>query len=147
MDSFLNITNPKLVVFVKYDLWPNYLQELKRRHITTVLISALFRSSQPYFKSYGGWFKKLLFTFDHIFIQDSESKALLESIGYTRCSLSGDTRFDRVRNQLKTDNSLDFIAKFKDTQTCIVAGSTWPEDDVLLIDYINASSDLSLIHI
>ncbi len=141
VDSFLNITNPKLVVFVKYDLWPNYLQELKRRHITTVLISALFRSSQPYFKSYGGWFKKLLFTFDHIFVQDSESKALLESIGYTRCSLSGDTRFDRVRNQLKTDNSLDFIAKFKDTKTCIVAGSTWPEDDVLLIDYINASSD------
>ena len=141
VNSFLNITNPKLVVFVKYDLWPNYLQELKRRHITTVLISALFRPSQPYFKSYGNWFKKLLFTFDHIFTQDLESKKLLNSIGYSSTSVSGDTRFDRVGNQLKTDNKLDFIAKFKDTKTCIVAGSTWPEDDSLLIDYINTSKE------
>ena len=147
VNSFLNITNPKLVVFVKYDLWPNYLQELKRRHITTVLISALFRPSQPYFKSYGNWFKKLLFTFDHIFTQDLESKKLLNSIGYSSTSVSGDTRFDRVGNQLKTDNKLDFIAKFKDTKTCIVAGSTWPEDDSLLIDYINTGKELSLIHI
>lgn len=141
VNSFLNITNPKLVVFVKYDLWPNYLQELKRRHITTVLISALFRPSQPYFKSYGNWFKKLLFTFDHIFTQDLESKKLLNSIGYSSTSVSGDTRFDRVGNQLKTDNKLDFIAKFKDTKTCIVAGSTWPEDDSLLIDYINTGKE------
>ena len=141
VNSFLNSTNPKLVVFVKYDLWPNYLQELKRRHITTVLISALFRPSQPYFKSYGSWFKKLLFTFDHIFTQDLESKKLLNSIGYSSTSVSGDTRFDRVGNQLKTDNKLDFIAKFKDTKTCIVAGSTWPEDDSLLIDYINTGKE------
>ena len=141
VNSFLNITNPKLVVFVKYDLWPNYLQELKRRHMTTVLISALFRPSQPYFKSYGNWFKKLLFTFDHIFTQDLESKKLLNSIGYSSTSVSGDTRFDRVGNQLKTDNKLDFIAKFKDTKTCIVAGSTWPEDDSLLVDYINTSKE------
>tara|TARA_B110000285_G_scaffold232771_1_gene304704 strand:- start:393 stop:1634 length:1242 start_codon:yes stop_codon:yes gene_type:complete len=141
VNSFLNITNPKLVVFVKYDLWPNYLQELKRRHITTVLISALFRPSQPYFKNYGNWFKKLLFTFDHIFTQDLESKKLLNSIGYSSTSVSGDTRFDRVGNQLKTDNKLDFIAKFKDTKTCIVAGSTWPEDDSLLIDYINTGKE------
>mgnify|MGYP006086448959 FL=1 len=141
VNSFLNITNPKLVVFVKYDLWPNYLQELRRRPITTVLISALFRPSQPYFKGYGSWFKKLLFTFDHIFTQDIESKELLNSIGCTRCSVSGDTRFDRVGNQLKTDNSLSFIAKFKGAKTCVVAGSTWPEDDALLISYINASND------
>ena len=141
VNSFLNSTNPKLVVFVKYDLWPNYLQELKRRHITTVLISALFRPSQPYFKSYGSWFKKLLFTFDHIFTQDLESKKLLNSIGYLSTSVSGDTRFDRVGNQLKSDNSLDFIAKFKGTKTCVVAGSTWPEDDALLVDYINASKE------
>ena len=80
VNSFLNITNPKLVVFVKYDLWPNYLQELRRRPITTVLISALFRPSQPYFKGYGSWFKKLLFTFDHIFTQDIESKELLATV-------------------------------------------------------------------
>ena len=125
------------MVFVKYDLWPNYLRELKRRQIKTVLISALFRPSQPYFKFYGRWFKGLLFTFDHIFTQDTVSKKLLNSIGYTTVTVSGDTRFDRVENQLKIDNTLDFIAEFKNNQLCVVAGSSWPEDDALLVQYIN----------
>ncbi len=135
--SFLDLTHPELVVFVKYDLWPNYLLELKRRNITAVLISALFRPSQPYFKFYGSWMKQLLFSFDHIFTQDTASETLLNSIGYHAVTVSGDTRFDRVGNQLKTDNTLEFIAEFKNNQTCIVAGSTWPEDDSLLINYIN----------
>ena len=135
--KFLDLTHPDLVVFVKYDLWPNYLLELKRRNIPSILISALFRPSQVYFKFYGGWFKKLLFSFDHIFTQDSGSKVLLNSIGYNTVTVSGDTRFDRVGNQTTTDNSLDFIAEFKNNQTCIVAGSTWPEDELLLVDYIN----------
>ena len=135
--KFLDLTHPNLVVFVKYDLWPNYLLELKRRNITSILISALFRPSQAYFKFYGKWFKKLLFSFDHIFTQDSGSKALLNSIGYDAVTVSGDTRFDRVGNQTTTDNSLDFIAEFKNNQICIVAGSTWPEDELLLVDYIN----------
>ena len=135
--SFLDLTHPELVVFVKYDLWPNYLLELKRRTITAILISALFRPSQPYFKFYGSWMKQLLFSFDHIFTQDTASETLLNSIGYHAVTVSGDTRFDRVGNQLKTDNTLDFIAKFKNNRTCIVAGSTWPEDDSLLINYIN----------
>jgi 3-deoxy-D-manno-octulosonic-acid transferase len=139
--SFLDVVHPELVVFVKYDLWPNYLLELNHRNIHTVLISALFRPSQPYFKVYGRWFKKLLFTFDHIFTQDVASKELLNSIGFSAVTVSGDTRFDRVGNQLKTDNTLDFIAAFKNNQTCVVAGSTWPEDETLLIDYINSCSD------
>ena len=139
--KFLDLTHPDLVVFVKYDLWPNYLLELKRRNITSILISALFRPSQAYFKFYGGWFKKLLFTFDHIFTQDSGSKVLLNSIGYDAVTISGDTRFDRVGNQTTTDNSLDFIAEFKNNQTCIVAGSTWPEDELLLVEYINNCKD------
>ena len=137
VNTFLDTLNPGLVVFVKYDLWPNYLQELKRREITTVLISALFRPSQTYFKSYGSWFKKLLFSFDYIFTQNLESLKLLNSIGFTNASIAGDTRFDRVSNQLKIDNKLDFIAKFKNTKTCVVAGSSWPEDDNLLVNYIN----------
>tara|TARA_B110000037_G_scaffold21803_1_gene24254 strand:+ start:9368 stop:10609 length:1242 start_codon:yes stop_codon:yes gene_type:complete len=139
--SFLDAIHPELVVFVKYDLWPNYLLELKHRNIHTVLISALFRPSQPYFKVYGRWLKKLLFTFDHIFTQDTASKTLLNSIGYSAVTVSGDTRFDRVGNQLKTDNTLDFIAEFKGHKTCVVTGSTWPEDEALLIDYINSSSE------
>ena len=140
MKTFLDITHPELVVFVKYDLWPNYLLELKRRAIKTVLISALFRPSQPYFKLYGLWFKKLLFIFDHIFTQDTASKVLLNSIGFNAVTVSGDTRFDRVGNQLKTDNTLDFIAAFKNNKICVVAGSTWPEDETLLINYINSST-------
>ena len=139
--KFLDLTHPDLVVFVKYDLWPNYLLELKRRNITSILISALFRPSQAYFKFYGKWFKKLLFSFDHIFTQDSGSKALLNSIGYDAVTVSGDTRFDRVGNQTTTDNSLDFIAEFKNNQICIVAGSTWPEDELLLVEYINNCKD------
>jgi 3-deoxy-D-manno-octulosonic-acid transferase len=139
--SFLDVIHPELVVFVKYDLWPNYLLELKHRNIHTVLISALFRPSQPYFRVYGRWLKKLLFTFDHIFTQDTASKTLLNSIGYSAVTVSGDTRFDRVGNQLKMDNTLDFIAEFKDHKTCVVAGSTWPEDEALLIDYINSSKE------
>lgn len=138
--TFLDIIHPELVVFVKYDLWPNYLLELKRRAIKTVLISALFRPSQPYFKLYGLWFKKLLFIFDHIFTQDTASKVLLNSIGFNAVTVSGDTRFDRVGNQLKTDNTLDFIAAFKNNKICVVAGSTWPEDETLLINYINSST-------
>ena len=139
--KFLDLTHPDLVVFVKYDLWPNYLLELKRRNIPSILISALFRPSQAYFKFYGKWFKKLLFSFDHIFTQDSGSKALLNSIGYDAVTVSGDTRFDRVGNQTTTDNSLDFIAEFKNNQICIVAGSTWPEDELLLVEYINNCKD------
>ena len=139
--SFLDVVHPELVVFVKYDLWPNYLLEMKRRNITSILISALFRPSQAYFKFYGGWLKNLLFTFDHIFTQDTYSKVLLNSIGYRAVTVSGDTRFDRVGDQLKIDNTLDFIAEFKNNQICVVAGSTWPEDETLLIDYINSSKE------
>ena len=119
--KFLDLTHHELVVFVKYDLWPNYLLEIKRRNIPSILISALFRPSQAYFKFYGGWLKKVLFSFDHIFTQDMGSKELLNSIGYDTVTVSGDTRFDRVGNQLNTDNTLDFIAEFKNNQTCIVA--------------------------
>lgn len=139
--KFLDLTHPELVVFVKYDLWPNYLLELKRRNITSILISALFRPSQAYFKPYGGWLRKVLFSFDHIFTQDSSSKELLSSVGYNAVTVSGDTRFDRVGNQTATDNTLDFIAEFKANQTCLVAGSTWPEDELLLVDYINNSKE------
>ena len=138
---FLDVVHPELVVFVKYDLWPNYLLEIKRRNISSILISALFRPSQAYFKFYGGWLKNLLFSFDHIFTQDTNSKVLLNSIGYRAVTVSGDTRFDRVGDQLKIDNTLDFIAEFKNNQICVVAGSTWPEDETLLIDYINSSKE------
>ncbi len=135
--QFIDIVNPKFVVFVKYEVWPNYLFELKKRKITTILISALFRKNQIYFKSYGSLMRKTLKSFDHIFTQDDNSKQLLNSIEFNNTSISGDTRFDRVSNQLLIDNNLDFVTSFKDTKLCIVSGSTWPEDEKLLIHFIN----------
>jgi len=144
--AFLNTIHPDLVVFVKYEFWPNYLNELKKRQIQSLLISALFRKDQSFFKFYGAWMRKSLQAFEHIFVQNNASKVLLNSINYTDVSVSGDTRFDRVANQLDMDNELDFIKDFKQDKLCVVAGSTWPEDEQLLIEYINASAkDLKFI--
>lgn len=137
---FLNIVNPELTVFVKYDIWPNFLNELKRRKRRAILISAAFRENQSYFKFYGKELRKALFTFEHIFTQNEVSKTLLKSIGYNKVTVSGDTRFDRVYSQLELNNTLDFIDAFKDNKTCVVAGSTWPDDEELLINYINNTS-------
>ncbi|WP_250435082.1 3-deoxy-D-manno-octulosonic acid transferase [Hanstruepera flava] len=138
---FLDIVNPKLTVFVKYDIWPNYLNELKKRQQRAILISALFRENQSYFKWYGNFMRNKLFAFEHIFTQDLKSKELLKKINYHNTTVSGDTRFDRVASQLDQDNTLDFISKFKNNQLCFVAGSTWPEDEKILVDYINTTTE------
>lgn len=134
---FINLVNPELTVFVKYEIWPNYLNEIKSRGLRAILISAVFRKDQSFFKWYGSQTKKALFAFEHIFTQNETSKKLLETINYTNATISGDTRFDRVSNQLNTDNNLDFIKVFKDNKLCIVIGSSWPEDESLIIEFIN----------
>ncbi|HET8855369.1 MAG TPA: glycosyltransferase N-terminal domain-containing protein [Salinimicrobium sp.] len=142
---FLDLVHPEWAIFVKYDFWPNFLDELKRREIKTLLISAAFRKDQYFFKSFGKWWHQYFRTFDHFFVQDEISGDLLKSIGFTNYSISGDTRFDRVAAQTNQDNNLDFMESFADEKFCIVAGSTWPEDEEMLIDYINASGDLKFI--
>lgn len=144
---FLDIINPELTVFVKYDIWPNFLDELKRRQLRAILISAVFRENQSFFKFYGNQLRKALFAFEHIFTQNERSKNLLESINYKNVTVTGDTRFDRVSSQLEVDNTLDFVETFKQDKLCMVAGSTWPEDDTLLINFINseASKDVKFI--
>jgi len=137
---FLDLAHPELVVFVKYEIWPNYLLQIKKREIKAILISALFRKNQNFFKTSGKWMQKVLFAFNHIFVQNKKSKELLNSIGYNDVTISGDTRFDRVSNQLKIDNSLNFIETFKQNKLCVVAGSTWLEDETLLINFINNDS-------
>jgi len=134
---FLDLVHPELVVFVKYEIWPNYLTEIKKRQINAILISALFRKNQRFFKSSGKWMQKALFAFNHIFVQNDESKKLLAQIGFYQVTVSGDTRFDRVSNQLNINNKLHSIETFKQDKLCVVAGSTWPEDEALLIDFIN----------
>ena len=137
--KFVSLVNPKLVLFVKYEIWPNYLKELKKRQIPTLLISAIFRERQIYFKGYGNFMRSALRVFDHFFVQDERSQELLKSIQITNVSVSGDTRLDRVSEILDRDNTLLFMEKFKKDRLCFVAGSTWPEDEAILIDYINNS--------
>lgn len=136
-ERFLDVVNPELTVFVKYEIWPNLLNELKRRSLKAILISAVFRENQSFFKFYGSQTRKALFAFNHIFTQNEGSKKLLEKINYYKASVSGDTRFDRVMSQLKQDNSIDFIEDFKQDGLCVVIGSSWPEDEKLIIEYIN----------
>jgi 3-deoxy-D-manno-octulosonic-acid transferase len=136
--KFLDLVHPELTIFVKYDIWPNILNELRNRQLNAILISALFRENQIYFKSYGGFMKNALFAFQHIFTQDETSRNLLKTIDYNQTTVSGDTRFDRVYSQLEQNNHLDFVEQFKEKKLCIVAGSTWPEDEDFLVDYINS---------
>ena len=144
---FLNLVKPELSVFVKYDIWPNFLYELKSQQKRALLISASFRENQIYFKTYGGFFRKALFAFEHIFTQNEVSKEILNAINYKTVSVNGDTRFDRVYSQLETDNTLPYVEAFKNNKLCVVAGSTWPEGESLFIDFINseASKDIKYI--
>ncbi|WP_083932917.1 3-deoxy-D-manno-octulosonic acid transferase [Gillisia sp. CAL575] len=144
--SFLDLVHPELAVFVKYEFWPNILNELKNRGIQTLLISGGFRKDQLFFKMNSDWFKKPLEAFDHFFVQNGKSKSLLNSIGFQNVTVCGDTRFDRVTNQLQQNNKLDFIEEFIDDKLCIVAGSTWPEDELLLEEFIKQNdSDVRII--
>jgi 3-deoxy-D-manno-octulosonic-acid transferase len=144
--EFLNASHPKLAIFIKYEIWPNYLAGLEKRNIPTLLISALFKKEQIYFKPYGGFMRNALKTFDHFYVQDENSKSLLNSIGLKKCTVSGDTRMDRVSKILDSDNHLDFMDTFNTTEHCLIAGSTWPEDEKLLVDYINRSaSDIKFV--
>lgn len=145
--QFLDLAHPDLILFVKYEIWPNLLLEIKKRTLKALLISATFRKNQSFFKWYGLLMKKALFAFEHIFTQDETSKILIESIGYNSVSVAGDTRFDRVFSQLKNDNTIDFIDTFKDGKTTVVFGSSWPEDDALFIPFINTytSSEVKFI--
>ena len=138
--KFIKTINPELVFFIKYEYWPNYLNELKKLEIKTYLISGIFRENQAFFKWYGGFYKNALKTFDFFFVQNESSKKLIQSIGFNNVKVSGDTRFDRVISILERDNSLDFIENFKDNKTTIVIGSSWPKDENLLVEYINKSS-------
>lgn len=135
--KFITQVNPKLAVFIKYEFWPNFLKVLKQGQIPTLLVSGIFRENQLFFKGYGGFYRKALKTFTHFFVQNQNSKDLLNRIGFNNVSLSGDTRFDRVFNITKQRQKLDFIERFSKDKITLVAGSTWPDDEDILMNYIN----------
>ena len=135
--KFVEIVNPKMAIFIKYEFWPNLLNALKAKEIPTLLVSGILREKQLFFKSYGGFMRKSLEAFHHFFVQNQTSKELLISINYKNVTVAGDTRFDRVAKILEQDNTLNFINQFKDHKYTVVAGSTWQEDEELLVNYIN----------
>lgn len=135
--KFIELINPTLAIFVKYEVWPNYLQELDKNNIPTLMVSGIFRKRQIYFKPWGGFLRKALTKFSFLFVQDEESKTLLESIDIQNVQISGDTRFDRVFEILNRDNRLEFMERFTTNKKCFVAGSTWPDDESILVKFIN----------
>lgn len=139
--QFIELAHPELVFFIKYEYWPNYLNELKKRNIKTYLISGILRENQAFFKWYGGFYRKSLDAFDFFFVQNESSKQLLQSLSHQNVLVSGDTRFDRVSTILEKDNTLNFIAEFKDNKITVVVGSSWPKDEEIIAQYINQYSN------
>ncbi|WP_300437800.1 glycosyltransferase N-terminal domain-containing protein [Christiangramia sp.] len=144
-ENFLKIIQPKMAFFIKYDFWPNFLNELKKNNTRTFLVSGVFRKDQAFFKIYGKWMIQPLKAFEHFFVQNKESVKLLDAIGFKNSTLSGDTRFDRVAAQIEADNGIDFIEEFKQDKLLLVCGSTWPEDEKLIMNYLNNSKNIKFI--
>ncbi len=138
--NFIKCCHPEIVFFIKYEFWPNYLNELHKNNITIYLISGIFREKQAFFKWYGGFYRKALDAFTYFFVQNENSLELLHRLGKKNVIVSGDTRFDRVATIVEKDNSLDFINTFKNNQTTLVIGSSWPKDEELLIAFINETT-------
>ncbi len=128
---------PDAAVFIKYEFWYHYLHELYRRHIPIYLISAIFRPEQPFFKSWGGLYRKMLGFFTRLYVQDEQSMQLLTAIGIKRAQLTGDTRFDRVKQIADAAKDIEKVRLFCEDQPAVVCGSTWPPDEDILLDYIN----------
>lgn len=143
--KFLALVHPEKVFFIKYEFWPNYLNELKKTNAKVYLISGFFRKDQMFFKWYGGFYRKALKTFSHFFVQYESSKNLLQSIGYNNVTISGDTRYDRVSEILERDNTLAFIEEFKNDKVTVVFGSSWPKDETVFTDFINTANNIKFI--
>ncbi|MDZ4810609.1 MAG: glycosyltransferase N-terminal domain-containing protein [Bacteroidota bacterium] len=142
---FLEIVHPSLVIFVKYEFWYYYLKKIKYRNIPLLLISALFRKDMSFFQWYGKLQRKMLSRFDQLFVQTTESKRLVDEIGLADiCSVSGDTRFDRVIEIAAAAESIPLIEKFIGNSKVIIAGSTWPEDEEVLQKAFSTNNHPSL---
>jgi len=131
--KFIEFVNPSLVIFIKYEFWRNYLTRLNRCGIPVYLVSGIFRKGQPFFKWWGGSFRKILNLFTHLFVQDENSASLLRGIGVERVTVCGDTRFDRVHALAQKAVKISSVEIFCGSSLCCVAGSTWPADEELIV--------------
>ncbi|MEJ8756076.1 glycosyltransferase N-terminal domain-containing protein [Pontibacter sp. H259] len=134
--KFIAIVQPKMAVFVKYEFWHYYLQELKQRHIPILSISAIFREDQVFFKPYGEFNRNMLRRFTHIYTQNKQSVELLQSIGITNASIAGDTRFDRVLQTAESIKPIPMVDAFTSGSEVFMIGSSWPADIEALLPLI-----------
>jgi len=139
--KFISLINPSAAVFVKYEFWNNYISILQRNAIPVYLISGIFRQGQHFFKWYGAFFRKILFRFSHIFVQDSKSADLLRGIGIVNVSIAGDTRFDRVIKIADSAKEIPQIELFRKCEKLFLAGSSWRQDEEIIARYINTHPD------
>lgn len=144
-ERFFELVKPELAIFVKYEFWYHHLAVTAFHHTPILLISAAFRREQVFFKPYGRFFRQMLHLFRHIFVQDTLSMRLLQQAGIAHCSLSGDTRFDRVMKIREQTSAIPFIGEFIAGKVVIVAGSTWPGDEEVLAHYLRQKKDVKLI--
>ncbi|QBQ42702.1 3-deoxy-D-manno-octulosonic acid transferase [Sphingobacterium psychroaquaticum] len=143
---FLDIVQPKLAVFTKYEYWYHYFKELDRRQVQLLMISSIFREEQVFFKWYGGFFRSILKRVTFFFTQNTDSVLWLKSIGITQAGLAGDTRFDRVVELPKQRRSIAEVEDFLlGSGVVLVAGSTWLPDEQLLAELLSAQKGLKII--
>nr|MBP8067726.1 3-deoxy-D-manno-octulosonic acid transferase [Pedobacter sp.] len=143
--KFIELVNPKMAVFTKYEFWYHYFSELHQKHIPLYLISGIFRPSQLFFKWYGGFYRKMLTCVTHFFVQNEESYALLKEIGINAVSISGDTRFDRVYENALSPKKIDVVEEFCASLPVFIAGSTWLADEKLLVALVEKHPDWKFI--
>lgn len=145
--KLIELVQPDLVFFVKYEFWFHYIHELKNKQIPLYLISGIFREDQLFFKNspWGKWYQKMLFCFEHFFVQDDQSVDLLHRIGLKNVTKAGDTRFDRVAEIARNGKNIPLIEKFKGDNLLVVAGSSWKADEDLLVQYIHSHSETKFV--
>ncbi|MGB8489727.1 MAG: glycosyltransferase N-terminal domain-containing protein [Bacteroidales bacterium] len=139
--EFIRTVNPAIVLFIRYEFWYNFITALGKTSARLYLVSGAFRPGQHFFRWYGGFFRKELFCFTHIFVQDRQSSDLLKSIGINNVSVTGDTRFDRVIQIAQSTDTIRQIEQFRGSEKLFMAGSSWPEDEEVIVRYINSAPD------
>lgn len=143
---FLDAARPSMAIFIKYEFWGNYLQELRRRGIPTYIISSIFRPGQRFFRSAGGMFRRMLRCFDRLYVQDERSRRLLKLIGVENVTVAGDTRFDRVTDVMRATVEIPGFPGFGDDAPLrFIAGSSWEADEDIYVPWLNAHPEVKFI--
>ncbi|MFL2628710.1 MAG: 3-deoxy-D-manno-octulosonic acid transferase [Candidatus Marisimplicoccus sp.] len=143
--KFINEINPNIAVFVKNDIWINYLMELRKKGIPIYSISSKFHKSQFYFRIYGKWFLNKLKQIDYFFVQDDSSKELLNYNNINNVSVTGDTRIDRVKEIARENKNFNSIKRFINNDLCFIAGSSWEADNAIFLKSIIENKNLKTI--